>query len=224
MGKADWAAFSGITKYSKLLEHQLWDQWAAGCSAAAIPNSLRRERSPASARLLRVRIYEHELLLHQGFVVIQYHAVQVDERLRVDEDADVAILEHTIPLSRLRIKAHVVAQPRTTTALHAEPHAPLLGRDAFLGQSAAHFGQGLLGDLDAFRRALGRRLRLHGFDDGRHRLLVFRRQLCPDSAGSTKPAGTSYAGNAAVTVFEASCFFFQSPMAARIASSASTEQ
>src|SRR5882762_4151517 len=38
------------------------------CQAVRRKNSLRRERSPASARLLRVRIHEHELLLHQGFL------------------------------------------------------------------------------------------------------------------------------------------------------------
>src|ERR1700687_2814651 len=112
MGKADWAAFSGITKFSNSWSICRWDQWAAGYRAATIPNSLRRERSPATARLLRVRIHEHKLLLHQGVVIVQHHAVQVDERLRVDKDADVAVLEHTIPLARLRVETHAIAQPR----------------------------------------------------------------------------------------------------------------
>src|SRR5580704_3538067 len=90
------------------------------------------ERSPAAARLRCLGIHEYEALLHQRFLIIQGHAVQVDERLRVDKDPHVAELEDAVPLARLRVEPDVVAQARTTATLHAEAKAALLGRNAFL--------------------------------------------------------------------------------------------
>ena len=51
--------------------------------------ALYRERRPAAAAFLRVRIHEDESGLHQRFFVIQSHAVHVGETLRIDKDLHV---------------------------------------------------------------------------------------------------------------------------------------
>src|SRR5579864_1880562 len=85
------------------------------------------ERSAAAARLRRLRIHEYEALLHQRFLIIQDHAVQVDERLGIDKDSHITELEDAVALARLRIETDVVAQAGTSSALHAEAQAALLG-------------------------------------------------------------------------------------------------
>src|SRR6266436_9371634 len=91
-----------------------------------------RERTSAAAGLGRVRILEHESLLHQGLAVIENHPVQVDERLRVHKNPDVSELKHTVALARLRIESYVVTQARASAALHAQPKPTLLRRNIFL--------------------------------------------------------------------------------------------
>ena len=59
-------------------------------------------------------------------------------------------LEDAVALARLRVEADVVAQPRTSAALHTQAQSALLGRDAFLGHRAANLGDGLFGHHDAF--------------------------------------------------------------------------
>src|SRR5256885_11024122 len=44
-----------------------------------------RERRPATARLRSLWIYKDESLLHQSFLIVQGHAVQINEGLRVDK-------------------------------------------------------------------------------------------------------------------------------------------
>ena len=95
-----------------------------------------------------------EALLHQRFLIVQGHAVQIDERLRVHEHAHVAELEDAVTIAGLRIEADVVAQARTSSALYAQAQAALLRRHAFLGHGDAHLGQGFLGHEDAFGRCL----------------------------------------------------------------------
>src|ERR1700729_3355290 len=48
------------------------------------------ERSPAAARLRCLGIHEYEALLHQRFLVVEGHTIQVDERLWVHKDSNVA--------------------------------------------------------------------------------------------------------------------------------------
>ena len=55
-------------------------------------------------------IDEVEALTHQRLFVIEDHAVQVDERLRIDEDANVIELIDAVALSRLRIEADVIRE------------------------------------------------------------------------------------------------------------------
>src|SRR5450755_1723960 len=86
-----------------------------------------RERAAAAAGFGRVRIHEHEALLHQGFLIIERHSVQIDERLRVDEDAHVTVLKYAVALARLRIEADVVAEPGAAAPLNAQAKAALLG-------------------------------------------------------------------------------------------------
>jgi hypothetical protein len=67
-----------------------------------------RKRRAAAAALAGVRVYEDEPLLHEGFLVIQSHAVQIDVRLGIDEDAHIFVLEYAVALSRLSIETDVV--------------------------------------------------------------------------------------------------------------------
>src|SRR5579871_7003969 len=56
------------------------------------------EGRSTAARFRGLGIHEYESLLHQRFLVIQRHAMQVDERLRVDEDAHIAELKDPVAL------------------------------------------------------------------------------------------------------------------------------
>src|SRR6266446_10919711 len=97
-----------------------------------------RERTTAAAGLGRVRILEHESLLHQGFAVIKNHPVQIDEGLRVHKNPDVSELKYPVALSRLRIEPYVVTQARASAALHAQTKATLLRRNVFLHHRGAN--------------------------------------------------------------------------------------
>ncbi len=68
-----------------------------------------RERSPAATRLGGLGIHEDKALLHQRFLIVQDHAIQLDERLRVHEHAHIVELENTVPFAGLRVEADVVA-------------------------------------------------------------------------------------------------------------------
>src|SRR5208283_4253476 len=86
--------------------------------------------------------------MHQGLLVIQNHAVQVNERLRIDEDANVFELKNAIAFARLRVEADVVAQPRTATTLHTQAQ-PALGRgNIFLRHRRPDASYRLLRQLD----------------------------------------------------------------------------
>src|SRR5581483_2858122 len=74
-----------------------------------VPHSS-RERTPTAAGLRRIRIHEDEALLHQRLLVVERHAVQVDEGLRINKYAHVAELKNAIAFARLRVEANVVAQ------------------------------------------------------------------------------------------------------------------
>src|SRR5271155_1990505 len=69
----------------------------------------RGERSPAAATLRGLGIHEDESLLHQRFLVVEDHAVQVDKRLGIDKNAHIAILEDAVAFARLRVEADVIA-------------------------------------------------------------------------------------------------------------------
>src|ERR1700752_1447372 len=108
-----------------------------------------RERSSTTTRLRGLGIHEDESLLHQRFLIIQDHAVQINERLRVDEHAHVVELKDAIAFARLRVETDVIAETRTATTLHAKAQSALLGRNAFLGHRAAYLNQGFVSDLNA---------------------------------------------------------------------------
>src|SRR6266478_2830949 len=116
-----------------------------------------RERTSAAAGLGRVRVLEHETLLHQGFAVIENHPVQVDERLRVHKNPDVSELKHTVALARLRIEPYVVTQARTSTTLHAQTKPTLLRRNIFFHHRGANPLERVVGHLDALGRSRGHR-------------------------------------------------------------------
>jgi hypothetical protein len=99
-----------------------------------------------------VRIDEVEALAHQGFFVIEHHAVQLEERLLIDEDADVVELVDTIAFAWLRVKANVVGESGAAAALDAETQAALLRRNILLRHGDTDALQRTLGDLHAFLR------------------------------------------------------------------------
>src|SRR4051812_29318083 len=121
-------------------------------------NSLRGEGRPATAGFLRVRVDEVEALLHQRLFVVQHHAVQVDEALRVHEQAHTIELIHAVALTRLRIEADVVAQSAASAALYAHAKSALFRRNILLRHGYADLLQRALRHLNAFgiRRGAGR--------------------------------------------------------------------
>ncbi len=64
-------------------------------------------------------VNEVEALPHQRLFVVENHAVEVDKRLGVDEDANVFKVVNTVPFARLRIEPYVVGQTGTTATLDA---------------------------------------------------------------------------------------------------------
>ena len=176
-----------------------------------------RKRGAASAGAGGVGIAKDKSLLHQRLLVVEHHAVQVDERFRVNEEADAIELEDPVALAGLAIEADVLALPRAPSALHPQVKPAALLGNILLGHGAAHAGDGLLCNRDALRR---RRLSFLRWSCQCAYSRVF---ACARHGSVTLPSyafASTAAGVAAPTPF----FFFQSPMAARIASSASTEQ
>ena len=177
-----------------------------------LKRELGRERGTAAAGLRRVRIDEVEALPHQCLFVVQHHAVQIDERLGIDEDADIAVISRRYGRARA---AACRSECCTTGRNSRRPGCqgagrPLSGEIAFLRHRHAD-------------RAPRRRGREHPrpvlLGSG---CIAGRTRICRSPLPSSPYFAATAAGAAAVspTLF----FFFQSPIAARIASSASTEQ
>src|SRR3954463_1787 len=116
------------------------------------------ERSPAAARLRSLWIYKDESLLHQSFLIVQGHAVQINKGLRVYKHSHIAELENTVALTRLGVEADVITQSRTSATLSSKTQATLLGRDAFFNHRASNLRDGLFGHLNTLRRGLCRRV------------------------------------------------------------------
>src|SRR5258708_2665678 len=195
------------------------------------------ERTSAAAGLGRVRIHEHKALLYQGFVVIESHPVQIDEGLRVHKNPDISELKHTIALARLRIEPYVVTQARASATLHAQTKPTLLRRNVLFHHRRADSLERVVGHLDALGRSRGH----GGFDDFVFDGLIhdsfclpvetrlaaswFPARIPRGRRGKPRLTGSSFSGAAGpARGFAVPCFFFQSPLAARIPSSASTEQ
>jgi len=99
------------------------------------------ERSRRSARATRssgersaqphdfggLGIHKNESLLHQRFLVIENHAVQIDKRLRIDEHPHIAKLEDAIAFAWLRVETNVIAQTGTAAALYAKAQSTCSG-------------------------------------------------------------------------------------------------
>src|ERR1035437_1426131 len=113
---------------------------------------LLRERRTAAAGARGVRIDEGESLAHQRLFIVQRHAVQVDERLGIDEDSHTIKFINAVALAGLRVELDGIRKPRASAAYHAQAQSALCGRDAFLGQGHANA-------LNRFFRQLQFRLR-----------------------------------------------------------------
>src|ERR1700685_3931269 len=96
-----------------------------------------------------MRIDEVKTLSHQRLLVVENHAVQVDKRFGVDEDAHIFKVVHTIPFARLRVETNVIGEARAATALDAQTEPPLFRGDSFFGHGYANPLQGALRYLDA---------------------------------------------------------------------------
>src|SRR5271163_5309059 len=104
-----------MTMYSRIKQFKR----ASGGSCC---EGLRGEAGAAAAALGGVRVDEVEALAHQRLFVVEHHAVQVDEALGIDEDADgrsigrggieVRLREgvDAVALARLGVEADVVAE------------------------------------------------------------------------------------------------------------------
>jgi len=76
-----------------------------------------------------------------AFLVVQNHAVQIDERLRIDENANVVELKDPITFTRLRVKSGRYSLDRNSRRPVRPDAAALVRRDAFLSHRAAHLAQ-----------------------------------------------------------------------------------
>src|SRR5260370_7677587 len=79
---------------------------------------------------------EVEALPHQRLFVVENHAMEVDKRLGVDEDANVFKVVNTIPFAMLRIEPYVVGETRTSAALDAQTEPPRSGEDPSLAMAS----------------------------------------------------------------------------------------
>src|SRR4051795_6160028 len=91
------------------LSNELWGQACSDRNVRATQTHLARKRRSAPAGFTRVRIHKNEALLHQCFLVVERHSVQIDERLRINEKSDISELKNAVTLARLRIETNVVA-------------------------------------------------------------------------------------------------------------------
>src|SRR6185437_9514607 len=181
---------------------------------------LRREGRTAAAGARGVRIDKVEPLPHECLFVVERHAVQIDKRLGIDKDAHAIELVNAVAFARMRVELDRIGQPRAAAPHHAQPKATFFGRNAFLGHGGTDLLDRALRHLDARARSR-RRKRLRRRGRSAFAWLAFN----TDEVRHNLPFKTSYfAALAAWAVSATPFFFFQSPMAARIASSASTEQ
>ena len=79
-----------------------------------------RERRAAAAGAGGVGIDEIEALLHQRLLVVEGHAVQVDEALGVDEEADAVELVDAVAFARAGVELDAVREARAASAENAE--------------------------------------------------------------------------------------------------------
>src|SRR5215470_10820723 len=89
-----------------LIHYRPKQKWLAQF-AASHPNlrsrHLCRERAAAAAVPCRIGILENESLPHQRLFVLERRSAQVQEALRIDEDARAKLLENLVAVARLRI-------------------------------------------------------------------------------------------------------------------------
>src|ERR1035437_5742025 len=86
---------------------------------------LLRERRTAAAGARGVRVDEVESLAHQRLFIVQRHAVQVDERLGIDEDSHTIKFINAVALAGLGIELDGVGKSRASAAYHAQAQSAL---------------------------------------------------------------------------------------------------
>src|SRR6267143_1057127 len=164
---------------------------------------LRREGAAAAAVPRRVGILKYKPLAHERLFVLKGGAVQIQETLGVDEEARAMLFENLVAVACLDVNAHGVREAGAAAALHADAQAANIRRHTFLFEQGADFLRGVLGQVNLRN--------IWTCDFSSHNQLSLQRN--PAQCEAFSATGTSMP-----------CFFFQSPMAALMASSASTEQ
>lgn len=111
-----------------------------------------RKRRAAAAGFAGVGIDEVEALPNDRLLVIQGHAAEVKEGLRVDKDPHILKVEHSVALPGLRVELDVVGETRAAPALHAKAQPALCGRNTLLSHGRADALDRALGHLDSLLR------------------------------------------------------------------------
>jgi len=145
-----------------------------------------RERRSAAAGFLRVGIDEVEALAHKGLFEVEDHAVQVDEALGIDKDADTFAvllkLPHAVAFPGPGVEADGVAQAGAAAASHAQPQTSVGARDAFFVHSGTDAADRLFGHGDAGGLCI-QFGRCHRRRQGRRKLLLLGRRGAHGVAG-----------------------------------------
>jgi hypothetical protein len=121
---------------------------------------LRRERRPAPATFLCVRILENETGMNQRIFPVKRHPVEEYHALRVDKHLNVFEVKYMICRPRLQIELELIAQSGTAASQHAESQATV---DALACKSLSNLLDCLWGnvyDLCCRRRRAGLRREL----------------------------------------------------------------
>src|SRR5438876_9348812 len=109
---------------------------------------LGRKRAAAAAVARRVGILENESLAHQRFFVLERRAVQIEETLRINEDACAKFLEDLVAVAGLGVQPHGIGEAGAAATLHAHAQAADIRRYTFLFKQRADFLSGALGEVD----------------------------------------------------------------------------
>src|ERR1035437_536148 len=87
--------------------------------------SLRREGRTAAAGTRGVRIDEVESLPHQCFLIVERHAMQIEERLRIDKNAHTIKVIDAVAFAGPRVELDGIRKTRAPAAHDAQPQAAL---------------------------------------------------------------------------------------------------
>src|SRR6266436_6895637 len=109
---------------------------------------LGRKRAAAAAVARRVGILENEPLAHECLFVLEGSSVQVQNTLRVNEEARAKFLEDLVAVAGLGVQPHSIGETGTAATLHADAQAADIGRHTFFFEQHTDFPGGALRKVD----------------------------------------------------------------------------